>query len=176
MRARYTSSIGLPVLDEQTGVCLGTIGGILLNPDTGAVEGFFLRMQGFLSRDDIFLRAVDILHWGLRVSVRSADVLTPAEDIIRLQPLLIGSRPVLGQCMLTQSGKVLGRCVDVQFSTKTFRMEWLFPRRWFRTGLPVPVTQIVDVRSDAIVLRDEIISAKEDEEVIPLIPQVPEAA
>ena len=177
MRARYTRSIGLPVQDEETGETLGDISGILIHPDTGAIEGFFVRVHGFLGRTDLFLMHLDILHWGLRITVRSRDVLTSVDDLIRLRPILEGRRTVLGQTMVTEGGQTLGRCADVQFSTKQFRLEWLFPKRFFRWGVPVAASNIVEVRADAIVLKDAVLPLKEKAEGgITLIPPVPEAA
>lgn len=173
MRARYTRSIGLPVLDEDAGEIVGTISGILLHPDTGTVEGFFIRGPGLFPRNDLFLFSNDILHWGLRVTIRSAEVLSPMEDLIRLQSLLAGERPVLGQRMVTEGGRALGRCADVQFSTKDFRLEWLFPRRFWRNSIPVPASQIIEVRSDGIILREGTVPESKEESVS-LIPQLPE--
>lgn len=171
MRVRYTRSIGLPVLDEETGDLLGELGGILINPDTGVIEGFFV--------GPLFLAGVDIIHWGLRVVVRSADVLGPLDERIRLQAIASGNRSVLGQAMVTESGKRLGTCRDVQFNTVDFRLEWLFPRRFWRWGVGVPASQIVEVRDDAIVLRDSTLTVrheKEDDGELQLIPPMPDAA
>ncbi len=175
MRARFSRSRGLPVLDEETGETIGTISGMVLNPDTGVVEGFFVRAAGFFHRENLFLHSLDILHWGLRLTVRHQDVLSPMEDLVRLQSLIASQRPILGQRMVTESGRVLGRCSDVQFSTRDFRLEWLFPRRFFRLGIPVPASQILEVRREAIVSRDTVLPSKEKQENVSLLPQMPEA-
>lgn len=178
MRARYTRSIGLPVHDEETGEILGGISGILLNPDTGVVEGFFVRTPGFLSHTDLFLPGLSILHWGIRVTVRDHHALSPVEDLIRLAPLLAEQRTILGQRIVTEGGRGLGRCTDIQFSTKDFRLEWLFPRRLLRAGPPIPASQILEVRPDAIVLRESAVPEKVESPADPIsiIPAVPEAA
>ncbi len=174
MRARYTRSLGLSVLDEETGDVLGAISGMVLHPDTGAVEGFFVRMEGFWSREERFLASPDILHWGVRITVRHRDVLSPVDELVRVQTILATQRPVLGQTIVTESGRTLGRCADVQFTTDAFRLEWLFPRRFFRWGIPIPVSQILEVKSEAIVVRDPPVMEVEEE--VALIPPVPEAA
>ena len=176
MRARYTRSLGLPVLDEETGEIVGTLSGMVLHPDTGAVEGFFVRTPGVFWHEELFLPSADILHWGLRVTVRHRDVLSPIDDLVRLRTILDGHRPILGQRMVTESGRTLGRCCDVQFSTNDFRLEWLFPRRFLRTGIPVPASQILEVTPEAIILRDTLLPSKEAQEAVPLLPQMPEVA
>lgn len=164
--------------ESESGSVLGTIGGIVLHPDTGIVEAFTVRVPaGMFSHRDLLLLPMDILHWGLRVVVRHGDVLAEPEDVVRLQPLLAGNRPVLGQRMVTESGRRLGRCGDLQFSTKDFRLEWLFPRRFLRwPQVPVPASQILEVRRDAIVVRDAVVPQKEAMEALTILQQVPEAA
>ncbi len=167
----------MPVLGEDTGQILGTVSGILIHPDTGVIEGVFVHAPGFFSHEDLFLGVVDILHWGMRITVRSADVLSPLEDRVRLQPLLAGDRPILGQRMMTESGMVLGRCRDVQFSTKDFRLEWLFPKRFFQWKIPVPASQILEVRRDVVVIKEATPTEKENApDVLSLVPPMPEAA
>ena len=174
MRVRFTRCPGLPVVDDDTGEPLGAISGILLHPDTGVVEGFFVRTPGLFRGPDRFLGSVDILHWGTRITVRHVDVLTGPEERVRLQPILESGRPVLGQPIITESGTVLGRCADVQFDTEHYRLEWLFPRRFLHWGVPVPASQIVEVRREAIVVKDPPAAEREGE--VNLVPPVPEVA
>ena len=156
---------------------LGALSGILIDPDTGRIEGFFVHEKALLSSGDSFLSTVDILHWGARIVVRSRDVLAPVEERIRLRPLLASPRPLLGQRIVTEGGQFLGRCGDVQFSTKDFRIEWLFPRRWWRFGIPIPVSQIIDVRREAVVVRDLVVPTEgEDHESVPILNPLPDAA
>ncbi len=172
MRARYTRSLGLPVLDEETGDVLGVLSGMVLQPDTGVVEGFFVRMHGW-SANEQFLIAHDILHWGTRITIRHRNVLSSVDDLVRVQTLLTENRPVLGQTIVTENGRALGRCVDVQFSTESFRLEWLFPRRWFRWGVAIPASQILEVKPEAIVVKDLAIpdEQKDGGDEVALIPE-----
>lgn len=180
MHARYSIVVGTPVVDAESEELLGTIAGILIHPDTAKVEGFFVTIPGFFRRDSLFLSSLDILRWGTRVTVRHADVLSPLEDLVRLQSLASEHRPVLGQRMVTETGVVLGTCADVQFDTASFLTEWLFPRAWWgRESPPIPVSQVLEVRPDAIVIREPstpVPEAKEEQAPVGLLPQMPEAA
>ena len=161
MHVRFSSAVGLPVVEEGSTEPLARIDDILLQPDSGRIEGFSVAIPRFLGSDRLVLLPMDILHWGMRITVRSANALVPAEDIVRLQTLLEDDRKILGQRMRTESGKVLGRCGDVQFDTAHFTVEWLFPRRWWTWGIPVPVSDVVEVRADAIIVRNRTAKAKE---------------
>lgn len=168
---------GLPVVDDETGDAVALIDHIVLHPDTGKVEGFLVKSPGMFSGSELFLSSMDILRWGNRVTVRDAEVLAPLEDLIRLQKVLEEARPILHQPMRTESGKELGRCRDVQFDTLHFVTEWLFPKKWGRWGTPVPITQVLEVRKNAILVRDAAAPAIETKTLeIPLIETMPEAA
>lgn len=159
MRVRFSTCIGLSVAEEGTDEELGVIAGILVHPDTGKVEGFFVRERRLLQGGALFLASPDISHWGLVVRVRDADALSPLEDRIRLASIVEDGRTVLGQRMVTEAGAALGTCADVQFETKTFMTEWFFPRAWWRWRPAVPFSAIVEVRNDAIIVRDPAVPA-----------------
>lgn len=171
----------MPVVPENGDVTLGQITGIFIHPDTGCIEGFFVRAGGMFGGGELFLSAMDIRHWGTRVRVLSEDVLSPFEERVRLQDIAGEERPVLGQNIRTKSGTRLGRCRDVQFETKTFRLEWLFPRGWFRWGIPVPASAIIEVRREAVIVRDAFAGERPTvlkviDELTESVPRVPEAS
>jgi sporulation protein YlmC with PRC-barrel domain len=182
MHLRFSMSVGTPVVEEDTGEVLGTIAGILIQPDTGKIEGFFVGIPGLLTSRTLFLSGLDILRWGARVYVRDADTLSPLEEHIRLQSLIAEARPLLGQRIVTESGKGLGTCADVQFETASLVLEWLFPRKMLRWGTGLPVSQIIEVRKDAILVRDPVTPVTVAETkavaapVLPVIETLPEAA
>lgn len=156
MHVRFSTAAGLPIVEEEREQIVAFISGILINPDTGSIEGFFASIPGFLHAQELFLPAFDIQHWGSRVRIRDEDVLAPLDELIRLQTLAEEQRTMLGQKIVTEEGISLGTCRDVQFDTKTFRLEWLFPKKWFRWQRPIPASSIILVRPDAIVVRNNV--------------------
>lgn len=143
-------------MEEGADSILGILSGILIHPDTGSIEGFFVHASAHHRADNLFVSSMDISRWGTRVYVRSADVLAPASDRIRLQPLLEDSRTVLNQKIITESRMRIGRCKDIQFNTDTMHIEWIFPRKMLRWGVALPVAEIIEVRTDAIVIKDRL--------------------
>ncbi|MFA7682482.1 MAG: hypothetical protein WCX61_05655 [Candidatus Peribacteraceae bacterium] len=161
MQARFTTALGLPVVEERHGETVGHITGMLLHPDTGTVEGFYVSAPAMFGTQEFFCAAQDIIRWGAFLAVRSAEALSLAEEHIRLQPLLEDGRTILGQHIRTQSGVHVGICRDVQFSTESMKLTWLFPKRWWRWGTAIPVSEIIEVLPDAVVVRDPIAYEKE---------------
>jgi uncharacterized protein YrrD len=157
---RFSTCIGLPVIDDSTEEQVGTLASLLIHPDLGTVEGFFVRIPKFLHSEMLFVSTMDVIHWGTHVRISEAEALGPLEDRVRLQVFVHEGRTIIGQKLLTESGAYLGVCQDVQFNTKTFVLEWLFPRKFLRWGISVPVSAIVEVKREAVVLRDQAIGAE----------------
>lgn len=158
--------VGMPVMDDQAGEAIAIVSGFFLHPDIGSLEGLFVRS----ARGDEFLAASDIAHWGKNIVVRNEDALGPLEDRVRLTALWDEGRPVLSQRIMTDAGRRVGACKDVQIDTDSLRLEWLFPRSWFRWGRAIPVSAILEVRVDAIVVRDQATVPVVDEGLTALEP------
>lgn len=155
MHVRYSMSRGMPLVDDRSDDLLATVSGIFLHPDLGKVEGLFVRTQA----GDGFLSVNDIAHWGRSIVVRDIDAIGPLDERVRLSALWNEGRTILGQRIVTEAGMIVGTCADVQFETETFRIEWLFPRRWFRWKRPIPAGAIIEVRPDAVCVREPEIPA-----------------
>ena len=177
MHIRFSSCRGLPVVEEEMHHAIAHIDSILINPDTGNVEGFFVAQGGFFHVQQLFLSTLDVLSIGMRVTVRSANVIVPLEEHIRLAALWKDARPLLGQEIRTEHRTSLGTCSDVQFDTRTFQVEWLFPHRLFGFGRPIPITAVIEVLPDAIIVRDLVSTLEEKNQTDgTLLPQIPDAA
>lgn len=165
MHVRFLMSVGVPIIASHSDECIGAVSGLFLHPDLGMVEGFFVRTDG----GEAFLSVSDISHWGKFITVNDGEVLGPLEERVRLLRLWEEARPILGQKIETESGMFLGRCADVQFDTESFRVEWLFPRRWFRWKRPIPVSSILEVTPEVVRVRDSEIVVKTPVERLPAI-------
>jgi hypothetical protein len=172
---------GMPVTAGDVPDAFGLLSGIVIHPDTAKVEGFFVTVRvGMFSSMQLYLSTLDIQRWGTSVVARSIDALAPVDEVIRVQQLLEEERPILGQQIRTKAGATIGRCMDLQFDTTHFMMEWIFPKRFFRWGIALPSSDILEVRRDAIIVRDPL-PAIEQEAPTPadepgMLPSVPEAA
>jgi uncharacterized protein YrrD len=177
MQLRISTAIGTPIVEQDSREVVGSLHGILIHPDSGKIEGFFVAVQGFFSTQQVFLSALDIRSWGLRITIADRDVLAEPEERIRLRPLLEDPRTFLGQRMRTESGQALGRCRDVQFDTRHLQVEWLFPKKFGRWKTALPISEVIEVRPDAIIVRDPLKAVKEPvvESNTPLL-NVPEMA
>lgn len=152
-------------MEEGGDHILGTISGILIVPDTGKIEGFYVNVSGILGWETMYCSAIDIVRWGTRVYINSRDSLAAPADRIRLQALLEDPRTVLGQRIRSEAGHILGRCKDVQFNTDSMHIEWIFPRKWWRWGVALPVSDIIEVRNEAIIVKNPLAADYINEDV-----------
>lgn len=155
MHLRLSTCIGAEVVDRNAGDVVGIVSSIVLHPDTGKVEGIMVCIPvGMIATEHLFCSYEDIVHWGTKVNIRDRDALGPLSDRLRIAPFHAEGRTILHQRIRTKSGKSLGICRDVQFDTERMRLEWLFPRMWFRWGVALPATDILEVIPQAIIVRD----------------------
>lgn len=178
MHLRFSTCNGVPVVEDGSGSSVGRIIDILIHPDTGKVEGFFVHVPGGYPHESLFLSTYDIMRWGTAVHVRTHEMLAPLEDRERLKPLLDDHRTFLKQKIRTEGGRKLGRCADVQFDTDDWHVEWIFPKRYFRWGVPLPIVEVIEVRKDAIIVRNQTKLAKEKvpPEPVKILKQISEIA
>jgi sporulation protein YlmC with PRC-barrel domain len=185
MHVRLSTCMGTEVVDRAHGEVIGFLAGIFLHPDTGKVEGVFVRgISGLFARAELlFCGSDDILHWGTVLQIRAASCLAPLVDRIRLSALFAEGRTIVGQRVETTSGNYMGRCRDIQVDTIKMRLEWLFPRRLLRRETSLPISEVIEVRSEAVIVRDPVrpilASSQEKKEVEPLsfesFPEIAEA-
>ncbi len=160
MHLRTSQIRGIPVIDDGVQQIAGFLHTPLIEPDTGRILGFFIFSLS-MSMGDLFLQTPDIVSWGTRVHIRSADCLSPPEELIRLRSAFEDPRHVIGQQIRTKDTKrTLGICSDVQFNTRHFTTEWMFPRKFFISRQPLPMSDIIDVTADAIWVKDPLRPAR----------------
>ncbi len=156
MHIRFSTAIGTPVIADQEEQLVGRLSGVLIHPDLGKIEGFYISSGSFFGAEHLFIATMSIVSWGMAIHIKSSEYVSPPEDILRIRTLLEDPRRVLSQSIITQERRRLGRCGDVQFDTKTFMLEWLFPARWFWLQAPIPVSDIIEITSSAIIVREPL--------------------
>ena len=157
MHLRFRHCIGLPIYeDDPHALPIGTIANLLIEPDTGNIEGFFVRPVSWFASEHLYLRTVDILSWHKnRILINDHSAVGPLADVIRAQELYNQKRPIMGQRIVSENGQQLGTCRDVQFNDTHGKIEWLFPRKFWRWQNPLPTSEIIEVTKQAIVIKSE---------------------
>lgn len=163
------------MIDDQTQENVAMLAHPLIDPDSGRILGFFVQGVSGIAAGSSFLSALDIVSIGTKVHIRSADKLSPPDEIVRLQKNLQDHRSFLGQRIRIRStGRTIGTCSDIQFDTGRFVVEWMFPTRFFFFSIrPIAASEIIEVTEEAIWIQDPLRLRKEKvAEVLKEIPRV----
>lgn len=171
MQLRYSTCLGREIIEDTTGEVVGFVSGALVHPDKGDILGFYVKKPGFGGSDGWYLSGLDMVRIGTQVHIQNAEAIGDPSEIVRLQTILEDPRRFLGQKIRTEAGRLVGRCADLQFDADTLHITWLFPRRWWRWKMAVPIQEVVEVTQRAIVIRDEEATLREPiEEAEPVFP------
>lgn len=164
MHIRLSMARGMKIVDDSTQQTVGILEDPLIDPDSGRIIGFFVTSLS-LGESHLFLQTIDVVSWGTRIHILSADRLGPPHDFVRLTSRLEDPRRFLGQALRVHgTGRSLGTLVDVQFNTRHFVVEWLFPRKWLWTRQPLPASDIVEVTNEAIWMKEPLSPVQERSE------------
>ena len=149
MHLLRSTAIGTEVIDNTNHDVHGKVASLVIDPDRGKLIALLIISSA--SSDLLSLQTDDIVTWGNRIHIRDTDILGPVQEVVRLQEYLTSKRTVIGQRIKTKSGTYIGKCCDVQFRTDTFDVEWIFPRRFFRKGLALPTSDILEIKDSGII-------------------------
>ena len=163
MHLLRSTAIGTEVIDNLDHQVHGLVYDFLVDADRGKVIALLVKRLG--ARELHALQVEDIASWGNRVHVREPDVMAEVSDFIRLEQFMEDPRTLFAQPIVTEQGENIGRCLDFQFRTDTFDLEWIFPRKFFFIkGPALPVSEILEVTPEAIIIRDQ--GPREEEELV----------
>ena len=126
----YRSLIGASVLEFDSGEPLATVSGIIVNPDSGMVEAFWVKSRS-LNLKSAILKASDIVEFKKNLYVKSDKVFAQAEDVIRINEILEDGRSFLGSTIQNEAGDSYGNCVNLDFDTKTFALKQIHSKKAF---------------------------------------------
>ena len=153
MHLLRSTAIGTEIIDNTNHDIHGRVADLIIDPDRGKLIALLVISPS--SRDLLSLQMDDVISWGNRIHIRDAETIGPVQEVIRLQKYLTSRRRIISQRIYTKSGTYIGKCCDVQFRTDTFDVEWIFPRRFFRKGLALPTSDILEVKESAIIVKDQ---------------------
>lgn len=127
---QWSKIIGTPVLSYAEGTALAVIQDVVIHPDTGKIEAFWVKPLTVPIRHGILL-ADDIVAWKKNLYIKDERVIAEPEDVIRVSDILSRRTYFIGNKVKGESGKVYGRVFDLDFDDKTLYLRYLFAHRSF---------------------------------------------
>lgn len=147
--------INRPILSLRTGGPVGSVTAPIINPNNLKIEGFYCqgRKQLILLPQDIR----EVLPQGLVVN--DQDVLSEAEDLVRLRSVMAINFALLGKHVETTGKRKLGKIDDYATETDSMFIKKLYIsppllKSFNGTSLIIDRTQIVEITDKKVVVND----------------------
>jgi sporulation protein YlmC with PRC-barrel domain len=146
------------VLSLRTGNAIATVTGPIINPNNLKIEGFYCQDK-FNKKELILLYQDirDILPQGYVVN--DHDVLSEAEDLVRLKAILDLNFELIGKQVVTVSKQKVGKVNDYAADTETMFIQKIYVAqsivKSFSGGsLSIDRTQINEITPSRVIIND----------------------
>lgn len=154
-----------PVLSLRTGGHVASAKTPIINPDNMKVEGFYCHDK--FSNADLILLSQDIReHIRQGLIINDHEVLAEPEDLIRLKDILEISYDPIGQLVITDRKRKLGKVSDYAVDSDSLYIQkfYVSPRMLKSiTGsqLSIDRSQIIEVTDKHIVVKESAAKAQD---------------
>lgn len=106
----------------------------------------------------------DILSWEPKIEIANQSVQMLSEDIVRIQKVLDSGIKIMGNTVKTEKNQYIGKVVDCIIDVQKGILSSLYVAKnaiiFPYDKRIIPATQIVEVRKDAIIVREQILMKK----------------
>jgi sporulation protein YlmC with PRC-barrel domain len=158
MIRQYSKIIGTHVLSHAEGDMLAMVEDLIVHPDTGKVEGFWVKPKT-LPLSHAVLPMEGVVAWKRSLYVKDDQSLSEPEEVIRIADILSRKAYFVGNKVKTESGTPLGKVFDLDFDDRKMFLRYLFVRKSLSLFRPavrfVPYDSIIQVLPEVIVVKDE---------------------
>ncbi|MBU1017980.1 hypothetical protein KKA33_03040 [Patescibacteria group bacterium] len=126
----HSQIIGNPVLREEDGEPVALLQDMIIHPDTGKIEGFWVKPL-MLPVNNAVIPSESILEWKKNVYIKDEREIAEPEDIIKITEIL--SRDILftGNQVKNEAGVTIGRVFDLDFDTEKLYLRNLYTEKSF---------------------------------------------
>ena len=164
MVREYLGIIGTHIVREEDGEVLALLKDIIINPDTGKIEAFWVKPMNHPFSDAILLTD-DIIEWKKHIYVKDEKAISSPGDIIRIEEILSRNSLFIGNRVRTKKGENIGFVYDLEFDDRKFYLKKLYTQKIFlifRYDLRLFFYEsIIEVLPEAIVVKDTVKKAEE---------------
>jgi sporulation protein YlmC with PRC-barrel domain len=158
MIRQYSKIIGTQVLSHAEGAVLAVVEDLIVHPDTGKVEGFWVKPLTLPFRHAV-LPWEAVVAWKQHLYVKNEQAMAEPDEVIRIADILARKTYFVGSRVETESGKSLGAVFDLDLDDRKMTLRYLFVQRSFLFFHSEPRfvhgDSIVQVLPGRIVVKDD---------------------
>ncbi|MBN1258232.1 PRC-barrel domain-containing protein [Candidatus Peregrinibacteria bacterium] len=159
MLKTYLSILGSQIIDFDDGSSLGLIRDVIVDPDTGKIEAFWVK-PFTLPLKHAVLQSQDIIEWKKHVYVRGESCISDPAEIIKVADILTRHTYVIGNRVRGQSGKKYGRVFSLDFDASQYYIRNIYVQKSFfgffsYNKRVFSFDSILEILPDMILLNDD---------------------
>ena len=124
----YRQITGAHILGGENGELLAILRDVIIDPDTGKIEGFWVKPLTLPVKNAVIL-SDSVLEWKKNVYIKDDREIAEAEDIIRISELLSRNTFFIGNSVVSESGQMLGRVNDLDFDTSKMYLRNIYSEK-----------------------------------------------
>lgn len=154
----------VPVLSLRTGSPVATATRLIMNPNNLKIEGWFVQDQ-FEKNELVLLSSEvrEIIDDG--IIVNDHEVLSPAEELVRLKETIEINFELIGKHVTTEAGKRLGKVTDFAVETEALIVKKIYVgqsliKNFAGGTLSIDRNQIIEITDKRIIVEDPTEKAK----------------
>lgn len=152
---RSSQLIGLPVASQEDNKKVGIITQIIFEPTDGALLGFLVKPEKFLSRT-LALSVADIHEYDKQgVVIKNAEALVPVEEIVRFKKVLESKIKVVGANVKIQGGTTIGKVYDTLINLDLAILDKIYISGILQQGHIISAEHIVKIDRHGITIDAE---------------------
>lgn len=126
----YQQIIGTPVVRHSDGELLALINDVIINPDTGKIEAFWVK-PATIPVSNAVLKSDAITDWKKKVYIQSENEIVEAEDVIRISEILSKNTYFIGNTVKNEAGDFIGTVYDLDFDTEKLYLRQIYTEKSF---------------------------------------------
>lgn len=163
MELLYKNIIGTAVFEDDFPRPLTSVKDLILDPENAKV----IAIVSDVNRN-LIISPIDIVSWKNVIKINSGDAIIDGNEVLRVEAIQKKGIKFIGNNVETVDGKKLGNVVDLSINVNTFDLKRLYVSKTF-LGLIriesriIPVSNIIEVLADKIIVKSDLEEIKEFE-------------
>jgi len=159
MVKEYSSIIGTPVLHYEDGALLAAVQDVIVDTDTGKIEGVWVKPLT-LPIADAVIQVQDITEWKKNIYIKNESVISEPADIIKITDILSKNTVVIGNSVKNQEGKNYGKVFDLTFDAGSYYIRQIYVQKSILGFINfdkriLAYDTIIEILQDAIIIDDK---------------------
>lgn len=153
-----TSLLNIPIISLRTGGQIGVAMRPVINPNNLKIEGWFSLSrfdEGLLVLPTSEIREVS----RLGIAVNDQDAISPADELVRLLPLIRLNYQLEGKGVVTDTKKKIGKIMDYATDLESFYIQKLYAspgilKALTKDQITIARSQVLEITDKKIIISD----------------------